>query len=73
MLQFLAVILVMIFAVGIFWGGLYFSKYKQKPNSGCCGGGHCDSGGNQHSCYSSKADFVKNIDKLKVEKLEDRN
>lgn len=73
MVQFFAVIVVMIFAVGIFWGGLYFSKYKQRENAGCCGGGHCESGGNRHSCYASKTDFVDNIDTIKKEKLESRN
>ena len=70
MLQFLAIIGFMILAVAIFAGGLHFSQYKKRANAGCCGGGHCDSGGNKHSCYSSKSDFVDNLDKIKAERLE---
>ena len=69
MLQFLAIIVVMVLAVAIFVGGLHFSKYKKRANAGCCGGGHCDSGGNQHSCYSSKEEFVDNFDKIKADRL----
>lgn len=72
MLQFLAIIGFMVLAVAIFAGGLHFSQYKKKANAGCCGGGSCDSKGGGHSCYSSKADFVDNIDKIKAEKMEAR-
>lgn len=74
MIQFLAIIGFMIIAVAIFAGGLHFSQYKKREDgAGCCGGGHCDSGGNQHSCYASKSDFVDNIDKIKTEKLKLNN
>lgn len=72
MLQILAIMGFMLIAVLIFAGGLHFSQYKKKENAGCCGGGHCDSGGNQHSCYSSKSDFVDNLDVIKAEKLKTR-
>lgn len=69
MLQFLAIIAVMVFAVAIFAGGLHFSKYKKRENAGCCGGGHCSSEGGGHSCYSSKEEFVDNFDKIKADRL----
>jgi hypothetical protein len=72
MLQMLAIIGFMLLAVLIFAGGLHFSQYKKRGNAGCCGGGNCDSKGGGHSCYSSKSDFVENIDKIKMEKLESR-
>ncbi len=56
-------------AILIFAIGLHFSKYKKRENAGCCGGGHCDSGGNQHSCYSSKSEFVDNYEKIKSGEL----
>jgi len=73
MLEMLAIIGFMLLAVLIFAGGLHFSQYKKKANAGCCGDGSCDSKGGGHSCYSSKADFVDNIDKIKTEKLEARS
>ncbi len=73
MFQFLVIICFMVIAVAIFAGGLHFSQYKKRANAGCCGGGSCESGGGSHSCYSSKADFVKNIDKIKAENLEARS
>lgn len=40
---------------------LHFSKYKKRP-SGCCGGGHCNTGNDgetqAHSCYDEKVGFV---------------
>jgi hypothetical protein len=62
----------MFLAILIFAGGLHFSQYKKRENGGCCGGGHCSSDGDSHSCYSSKTDFVDNINKIKAEKLEAR-
>ena len=73
MYEILAVVVIMVLALLIFWGGLHFSQYKKRENAGCCGGGHCEAGGDQSSCYSSKENFVDNIDKIKTEKLELRN
>ena len=73
MTQVLFAIGFMILAVAIFAGGLHFSQYKKRQNAGCCGGGHCASDGGSHSCYSSKTDFVDNLDKIKAEKLEVRS
>ena len=73
MLQFLAIFGFMILAVAIFAGGLHFSQYKKRANAGCCGGGSCENGGGSHSCYSSKSEFVDNIDKIKAENLETRS
>ena len=73
MLQMLAIIGFMLIAVLIFAGGLHFSQYKKRENGGCCGGGSCSSDGSSHSCYSSKAEFVENINKIKAEKLEARS
>jgi hypothetical protein len=72
MVQILAIMGFMLIAVLIFAGGLHFSQYKKRENAGCCGGGHCDSGGTQHSCYSSKSEFVDNLDVIKAEKLKTR-
>ena len=73
MYEIFAVIVIMVLALLIFWGGLHFSQYKKRENAGCCGGGHCEAGGDRHSCYSSKEDFVDNFDKIKTEKLEARS
>jgi hypothetical protein len=73
MLQLLAIIGFMLLAVLVFAGGLHFSQYKKRENAGCCGGGNCGTEKASHSCYSSKAEFVENIDKIKAEKLEARS
>lgn len=73
MVQILAIIGFMILAVLVFAGGLHFSQYKRRSNAGCCGGGSCDTDGNSHSCYSSKTEFVENIDQIKAQKLENRS
>jgi len=70
MLQFVAIVGFMILAIGVMAIALHFSQYKKRENAGCCGGGSCSSDVGSHSCYSSKADFVENIDKIKAEKLE---
>ena len=72
MVQILAIIGFMILAVLVFAGGLHFSQYKRRSNAGCCGGGSCSSE-NSGSCYSSKAEFVENIDQIKAQKLENRS
>jgi len=72
MLQILAIIGFMLLAVLVFAGGLHFSQYKKRGNESCCGGGNCSTD-RDHSCYSSKTDFVDNIDKIKAEKLESRS
>jgi len=72
MLQILAIIGFMILAVLVFTGGLHFSQYKRRDNAGCCGGGNCSSG-NSGSCYSSKAEFVDNIEDIKAQKMENRS
>ncbi len=73
MIQF--IIVPIFFAIAIVGMGLalHFSKYKQGDSS-CCGGGHCSSDGHghgngQHSCYSSKSDFVDEYPKLKQVKV----
>jgi len=37
---------------------LHFAKWKKKGESGCCGGGHCETNGGGHSCYSSKINYL---------------
>ncbi len=71
MLQFLAVVGFMVVAIAIMAAALHFSQYKKRENAGCCGGGNCstDGGSNDHSCYSSKADFVDNYKKVKPETI----
>jgi hypothetical protein len=73
MLQILAIIGFMLLAVLVFAGGLHFSQYKKRGNAGCCGGSNCGTDKASHSCYSSKADFVDNIDTIKAEKLRTRS
>ena len=65
MIQYLVVFLVFVFAFGIFLTALHFSQYKRRPDSGCCGGGHCntDEDKGYHSCYNEKIDFVDNYKK----------
>lgn len=64
MAQYLIVIAFFAVAVVLMGLSLKFSKYKQ-GNSGCCGGGHCDTDGNHepHSCYNEKLKFVKEYKK----------
>lgn len=70
MLQYLAIIGFFILAVLIFALGLYFSQYKKREDAGgCCGGGACGTNGTSHSCYSSKSNFVDNLDKIKAQKI----
>ena len=68
MYEILAVIVIMVLALLIFWGGLHFSQYKRRENTGCCGGGNCETG-ETGSCYSSKSEFVDNIDSIRAKKL----
>ena len=57
-IQYIVVFLFFIGAISLMLAALHFSRYKKRP-SGCCGGGHCESGEeNYHSCYREKADFV---------------
>ena len=60
MLQFVLVLGFFIIAISIFAVGLHISKYKKRADSGCCGGGHCDTDRESHSCYSEKSKFVDN-------------
>ncbi len=89
MAQFAAIVGFMVFAFGLMAIALHFSQYKKRENAGCCGGGSCSSGEHKHengehceshdhscstgSCYSSKLDFVNNLDKIKVDGLKGRN
>ncbi|MBZ0181399.1 MAG: hypothetical protein K8F60_03000 [Melioribacteraceae bacterium] len=60
MLQILIVALFFIVAFTLMGLALHFAKYKQ-GDSGCCGGGHCDTNGKSsqgHSCYSSKINYI---------------
>ena len=71
MAQFIIVPIFFIIAVVGMGLALHFSKYKQ-GDSGCCGGGNCSTDGNSggnHSCYSSKSDFVDQYPKLKPVKV----
>ena len=74
MMQFLVVVGFFIVAIAIMAVALHFSQYKKKDNS-CCGGGSCSTGGgsHNHSCYSSKADFVEYLDVIKAESVKLRN
>ena len=65
MLQYIVVFIVFILAFGIFLAALHFSQYKRRPDSGCCGGGHCstDKTEGYGSCYSEKVDFVNKYNK----------
>ena len=67
MIQYIIVFAFFILAVVFFGATLHFTKYK-KRNSGCCGGGHCDSseGDEQQNCgcYDEKVNFVENYEKL---------
>jgi len=57
-MEFIFVFVVFLIAMTGFILSLHFSKYKQS-NSGCCGGGNCESGSSGGgSCYSEKAKFV---------------
>jgi len=56
MTQIIVVTLFFIAAFSLMALALHFAKYK-KSNSGCCGGGHCETGGG-HSCYSSKVNYL---------------
>ena len=69
------IIVPIFFAIAIVGMGLalHFSKYKQ-GDAGCCGGGHCSADGHghgdgNHSCYSSKSDFVDDYTNLKKVKV----
>jgi hypothetical protein len=74
MMQFLVLVGFFVVAIAIMAAALHFSQYKKKENS-CCGAGNCSTSGgsHDHSCYSSKADFVKNIDIIKAEKINLKN
>lgn len=57
-MEFIFVFIIFFVAMSGFILSLQFSKYKQ-GNSGCCGGGHCESGDSSSgSCYSEKLKFV---------------
>lgn len=56
MTQILVVTLFFIVAFTLMALALHFAKYKQ-GDSGCCGGGNCESGGG-HSCYYSKVNYI---------------
>lgn len=64
MIQYIAAILLFAIAIVGMALALHFSKYKKRNNSGCCGGGHCETDKNgkpvAHSCYQEKVDFVDN-------------
>jgi len=71
MAQFIIVPIFFIIAVVGMGLALHFSKYKEN-GAGCCGGGHCSADGQgdgNHSCYSSKSDFVDNYTNLKKIKV----
>ncbi len=58
MLQFAIIIALFVLAISGMALALHFSKYK-KNDSGCCGGGHCSTPGNDsHSCYGSKIKYI---------------
>lgn len=63
MIEFLFVFGIFVVAIVGFAASLHFSQYK-KRNSGCCGGGHCDTkdgkDGAVHSCYSEKLNYIDN-------------
>ena len=69
MLQYIAIIGFFILAVIIFALGLHFSQYKKREDAGCCGGGACGTNGTSHSCYTSKSNFVDNLEKIKAQKI----
>ncbi len=57
--QVLVVTLFFMLAFSLTAIALHFAKWKKKGESGCCGGGHCDTdGGGSHSCYSSKINYI---------------
>ncbi len=57
-MEFIFVFGVFLVAMSGFVLSLHFSKYK-RGNSGCCGGGNCESGDSSGgSCYSEKLKFV---------------
>jgi hypothetical protein len=56
MTQIIVVTLFFVAAFSLMAMALHFAKYK-KGDSGCCGGGHCETGGG-HSCYSSKVNYI---------------
>lgn len=62
MIEYLVAFLLFVVAISLMLVALQFSRYKKRP-SGCCGGGHCATDGeetvNEHSCYDEKTDFVK--------------
>ena len=76
-IQYIISIGVMVLLVGFFAFALNFSKYKKRNTSeGCCGGGHCGSGDESHTCgcYDEKSQFVKEFsDRHKHADLSDRN
>jgi len=43
-MQFLVVVGLFFLVFILFALSLHFSRYKQRPESGCCGGGHCSTG-----------------------------
>ena len=58
MLQILVVALFFANAFTLMGLALHFSQYK-KRNSGCCGGGNCDTNESKtHGCYSSKLEYI---------------
>lgn len=62
MIEYLVTFLLFVVAISLMLVALQFSKYKKRP-SGCCGGGHCTTDGDEadsgHSCYDEKTEFVK--------------
>jgi len=42
MKEFLLMMLLFLMVLGGLWLSLQFSGYKKRKNSGCCGGGHCE-------------------------------
>lgn len=57
MLQILIVTVFFAIAFSLMAMALHFAKWKKKE-SGCCGGGHCDTNGGSHSCYNSKINYL---------------
>lgn len=55
MTQIIVVTLFFIIAFSLMAMALHFAKYK-KGDSGCCGGGNCETGGG--SCYNSKVHYI---------------
>lgn len=58
MLQIVIVTLFFVLAFSLMAMALHFAKWKKKGESGCCGGGHCETNGGGHSCYSSKINYL---------------